>query len=1198
VYDPEMGFQLGGQYKKAIAEAKEITKDDPENYNKVLVAKLIPIVGPDGAFATLTRSIRSGERTRTRNATIESSRIFSDISGKSFDALKSNLEKKYGPGWIGKMDDIDRLTYENARQTDALIQSGELPPLLQEIQKTIEFRVNPAEMARLSDEENPVRGEIASSEKTWRDADGRLVSGEDRVSIDDKGRVVVDGAKAEDVVVKDFEDVPDRPVDMAKALADLETVMASHKGTEVIKTDADIGTGIIPEMMRVGQKESIKLLEPDLKSKDAQPWINKQVTYIARLMEMGEIKTKADYKEVLDTYTQRGDVDPDLIYNEAKKARKFVAEQIKAAEKKSAKANVTQKQFKPEKQMVSIDSMEIIKDRIRSINEGVKLGKKLTKAQYKEQKVMRQDVINEAEKIVNDMTDDAAIRNRFKLRAQKAIKTNKSLATFVEQLTAFVEKDVDIKTRKELVNKLNKDISGSVHAEYAEAIIDLRDMINTDTSAKSKWRLKSQEDALSRHPDIELPSSVIKKLSQTSIDEVSTKDLGLIVAEVERLTQLGKTKYGIENKRFKDDVASIVSDISRTSKQAPVSKFETDHKDRRRFKSLKLWLGRGSLRPWNTMDLLDGGKATYDGTAHRVFVDDANVAFNRYMDINDQRIFGGESIIRANDMKVSDLSKSIKFNGHKFTIDQILSIYASSKNKLMHNAVLHGNMKGDKKTYNEIVNHVANDSKLKSLADYIVYDYANNYDRVRKAVIRNENKILGQEENYIPMIRTDVDKPIELSEIANDLFGRSDMAKELPDNSFTIDRAKVPDDLQIPIKLGLFDQWEKSVSTQERYINLFEQVKKMEAVLSDKDLSKQIKDAYGSDMKEIIDGYVTAYGNPMSIYGSGSVGHASRKLRKNIALGYLSFNMMTMLKQVPSIALYMGQGGGRNMLVSLDDFNKSWSMEGGKPVNDLVKFVEGKDPQIKHAHIERELAVLKKTDLNGYERVMSSIGETGMKGIIGFDKAVRTVGWYSTYLKALESGKSDAEAVRLARNATLRTQPAASAKDLAHIYKEVSPWFTMFSNQINQIYNLMSYQLPRSALAGDIGAAAGIMSGLVINAVVFHTLMHGKMPETEEDFARMIKEQSLGKLPLVGGPISGAMSGYDAENPAVGLVTDATMSLNKALESGDKKAQEEAVKVILQSAGAASGFPVTGVRRALDFAEEGNLKNLFGIREN
>jgi hypothetical protein len=106
------------------------------------------------------------------------------------------------------------------------------------------------------------------------------------------------------------------------------------------------------------------------------------------------------------------------------------------------------------------------------------------------------------------------------------------------------------------------------------------------------------------------------------------------------------------------------------------------------------------------------------------------------------------------------------------------------------------------------------------------------------------------------------------------------------------------------------------------------------------------------------------------------------------------------------------------------------------------------------------------------------------------------------------------------------------------------------------------------------------------------------MPETEEDFARMIKEQSLGKLPLVGGPISGAMSGYDAENPAVGLVTDATMSLNKALESGDKKAQEEAVKVILQSAGAASGFPVTGVRRALDFAEEGNLKNLFGIREN
>ena len=50
-------------------------------------------------------------------------------------------------------------------------------------------------------------------------------------------------------------------------------------------------------------------------------------------------------------------------------------------------------------------------------------------------------------------------------------------------------------------------------------------------------------------------------------------------------------------------------------------------------------------------------------------------------------------------------------------------------------------------------------------------------------------------------------------------------------------------------------------------------------------------------------------------------------------------------------------------------------------------------------------------------------------------------------------------AVRLAQNATLRTQPAAAPKDLAQLYatNEFANWFTMFTNQLNQIYNIATY---------------------------------------------------------------------------------------------------------------------------------------------
>ena len=1216
VYDPEKGFQMGGQYKEGIARAKK-TADDLQSghdynvsigkaerkdfdyekaYSAALFSELVLIAGPDVSFGLLTTSVKSSQRQASRrgsNTYIEGARRIHNINSESFNKFKDDMTVKYGDNFLTKkMDPIDLIEYENRRQINVLLEKGVLPPALTEIAKTFDIRVNPAEMARKFDNEENV-DDVGGIERSWRDADGKLVHSEEVAAVKD-GKFETSERQAD--TPKPTAEGVEKEVSFEDALAGLEKAMASDKGTEVIKTDADIGTGVIPETMRLGVKESVELMKPDLKSKDAQPWIDKQITFISRLMEMGEIKTKKDYNDVLETYTQRSDVDANIIYKEAQKARKHVADTMKAAEEKSAKAKITQKQFKPEKQMVVVDSMNIIKDRIKAMQEGVKLGKKVEKGYEKARKAERQSIVDEAVRVVKALSTDKDIKNSWELKALKAVKTDKSLTSFISKLTDFIEKDTDAKERKALVADLNKDIGDSVNADYASAVMDLRDMINTDTTAKSAWRLENQRIALDRHKDIKLPADVLKKMQQTSVNDLSTDDLRTIVAEKDRLIHQGKAKRELEKAQFKREVADDVADIMRTSKQAPVNQ-NSWVKPKEKITFLQLGLGRGALRPWNIADLLDGGKATYDGTAHRVLINDANEAHGKSLESADARLRGGEMVIRSLDMKVKDLNKKVNIGGKDITLDQALSVYASSKNKLMHNAVLHGNMGGDRAAYEKIVSFVGSNEKYKALADYIVYDYANNYDRVRKAVVKNENKILGQEENYVPMIREDVDKSMTLKEIGKSILDRDAQTKTLPDGKFTINRVDVPENMQNPVKLGLFDQWEKSVGAQERYINMFGQVQKMNAVLNDKGLKKQVGDAYGESMNEVLKKYVEAYGNPMSLYKDGGVGSASRKFRKNIALAYLSYNTMTMLKQIPSLTLYLGQGGAKHMLSSIGDFNSSWRMVDGKPTNELIKWAESKDPQLKHAHVERELVELKNNDAAGYDKIISKISEPGMKGIIAFDKVVRTIGWTSVYRKSIEAGKSESQSITDSRNSTLRSQPAASAKDLPLIYKEISPMFTMFSNQLNQIYNIMGYQLPRAVGRGDIGAGVGMMAGLMANAYVFYLLQHGEAPTTPEEVKAMATEFAIGKVPVVGGPASAALQGYDAETPGVGLVTSLVDAAKQMEDQKPMEATQTALKATAEATAVYKGLPVVQSKRVMRAAKEGDMMKLFGVPE-
>ncbi len=827
--------------------------------------------------------------------------------------------------------------------------------------------------------------------------------------------------------------------------------------------------------------------------------------------------------------------------------------------------------------------------------------------------------ITDARKLMKGLPDQDKAKLVTAVKDVVSAKTEETKEAKRLVLSQRIEEALEFNVRQDLTKAITKEIGSSVHADYAKAIMDIQDMILTDTSPKTAWRLENTREFLQRNPDANIPKELVDKLSKTSVNELSTKELEALAVEVERLSEQGKLRNKLARKQEKEEREGIVTTIKSTAKQAPVEKVNETVRTHNQFSKmigLKYLTSISARRPWNLIDMLDGGKAKYDGKAYQTFINEVGDKTIQTMANKDARLSAGEAMIKSLDLPVLELTRKVDIQGEKFTVDELLSVYASSKNRLMHNAVLYGNFKGNEAKYKEAVQAVESNAKWKALGDYVVYDYASNYDRIRRATVDNLNKVLGQEENYVPMERIGsaptskdgakvADAPT-LDEIASMISGQYEASRKLPSDSFTIDRVNVPDDLQAPVRLGLFDQWERNVGYQEQFIGMYKQVQKLNSILSDKEFRDQIERAYSGEYLNALDKYVESVGNPMSIYGSSPADKYIRNIRKRIAGGYLAYNAMTIAKQIPSLLLYTGQGGGKNMLLAIDDFNSGWGMKDGKISNKLIEFVESKDLSVKHAHIERELMELKSNDKGAYDKILSKITEPGMQGIIATDKMVRTIGWYSVYMKEMQSHGNEKQAIPKARDVTMRTQPAASAKDLPLLYKsgsEAQNILLMFSNQLNQIYNIATYDIPRKALDGDIGSAMAITAGLAANAYIMFVLANKREPTLEEltelnpTKPSVFGDQALNSFPVFGRMIVSGKSGYDAGDPISAGINRATSTLQSMYADEGKHSDldfDEQIYRMLKATVPFHGLPLTPAQRIYDTLMTGDPMELIG----
>lgn len=789
--------------------------------------------------------------------------------------------------------------------------------------------------------------------------------------------------------------------------------------------------------------------------------------------------------------------------------------------------------------------------------------------------------LSKADKITTSRIDQL---NNVMRRVRAA--TNKGIAFAKKEFRELQKLRKEIQLRKELVAKIKSQPSKSLDPFYAKAIDEIQSAIDfraTAQKVKGKKITKVQEkESLRKHiennPDNanEIPALLLEALDKRDVESLSLSQLQEIVGEIKRLSKLGRLKSKLMRKQRKAKLAKMSQSATSAVKAAKGS----------RFTQIKAW----ALRPLRIFDMLDGGK-NFTGPIVNMFdtqVQDATDSELRNVDFRQQK---GMAKLKELGLTLFGLARRRKVGDITLTVDEMVGIYAAWMNNESQLALQHGGIRLEsgrtvritEDLFEQVLNALSNEEK--KWAEFIIEEYADNWTRIRAAVIEAENRDLGRHPNYTKIRRLGVDKTKE-----GDILSGFDYSDEQDyrggivkvDDRFTKERKKIPPEFQLPIDVSLTRVWQSEIRKQEHYIAMAKLLKDLEAVTNNSDFKESVTEKFGEPIYKSIKGYLKRVANPDYYRSFDDLENLSRILRKNTAIAYLAYNLLTVTKQVPSLMLYAVDSSFSDLLMS--------AVQVAVNPKKTYEAILSHNVQIGNAAIIREMEELKRSNRKVWQFIVRKIGTSGLRGIYEIDRIVRVIGENAVINNQLRKGMSLNEATGKARQTSLRTQPAAGAKDIAQLYanNEALNWFTMFTNQLNQIYNVATYDIPaawhnkRFAEVGRSVVALATIAGWI------WTLQNKELPEEKEEILDALLEQSLASIPIIGSAALAGKRGWDAPTPS----PISTISrLVKAIDSGNT---DRIAAATLEAASISVGAPFVGAKRVVETAKEQDLWELIG----
>jgi hypothetical protein len=664
-----------------------------------------------------------------------------------------------------------------------------------------------------------------------------------------------------------------------------------------------------------------------------------------------------------------------------------------------------------------------------------------------------------------------------------------------------------------------------------------------------------------------------KQTRKRTLNVMTTDELVKLADTIADLKETGKKVFTTKKEQRK-----VASEILRAAliKQAGGTKsgmFAKGSIEERRAKRSPLLKVADiiTLRPLRMIRRLFGDvgeKLIYDS------IDNADMQRGVYSWLRKKKI---EQAMEDNKVTFFNLGKPIEINGKSYQVNNILRMYLATKDKKSYDALLFGNNL-TKEEVNQFI-----DAVKEQYPNYIKFA-----DKVQKIVTERTDEYAQTVETYfnVEMERVDVYFPIRriakggISQEELNLDLETEMIQEQilrkgegftytsADKKNTYSRKTINEKYQSEISLDFMGDAIKIIEKQEHLIAYAPLQKAFNKIINDPALQDAVKYNHGQAAWKWLNDYLAVNVNPdLMMQGSNWIERFVNRTLKPVRLGlskaYLGFNTVTAGKQFPSLTLALKYTTPQDLAISME------RMLFKNNRDEIYKL----DPSLRNRVVSRDFKDLLKTieslpesDLKRALLVASkAIDKKAFAMIMQMDKFAVLAVYDAVYRHQLKT-KSEVEAKNIAHKAVIETQPQGGIKDLPAIYRtnnEFLRMMLMFTNQLNQIWNMARADLPREVAKGQYARASVGMASIVVSSTLIYIMSHGRLPQDPDDFFDAIFGSLVASVPMLGNWSMAMIRGYEPSvSPAASIRNNLKYMINNIQNEEFMKASEKAAFIL------------------------------------
>ena len=759
-------------------------------------------------------------------------------------------------------------------------------------------------------------------------------------------------------------------------------------------------------------------------------------------------------------------------------------------------------------------------------------------------------------------------------------KTHKDITKAFSRINRWAEDTIKKDIKNEIL-KTQKQImdSPSIAVDYKARIKELMGDFELKGHRESTLeRLKKTQEFLqseaAKGNDVEMPRRVLKSLellNRTPFDEITINQLTGLKAEMELLEGLGETKFRTIESLWEIQKGKILSEVSAQGAK-PVQNIELIKPEigerltiTQKFKNF-IWSTSNqaaridrAISPMDTIfDLLDGGKATYNGANFRFFKGQVDAGYGRYITRKD-----------ALQNPIIDLATKHGLDDTNF--ERMGVVAAREQDGGIEKLIASGFSA-------EQINAVKLAQGEQEVLDLMRSTFDSQFPEIKEVMRKVYNQPVEKVKNYFSFM-TDW-KAMDESEVFQRFGSQTPEQFGTPRKNVEAGFAKSRVGGDQKIKINALDVFLRHTDNTSYLLELGETSKMLGEVANSPKYAELVGDVGQLMVREWID-VVARKGGAA---GAQEIAILNT-LRKNVGIGILGLKLSTIAIQPTALIDGMGFIGAKYGMKGVTNFatNAEWRM-----------FI-GKMPEISD-RMGGEFALRELTDDNWLQGIQRK-GFIPMQILDQMTAGSIAAGAYERKMielgKAIDFTKYDPEALAYAQLAVRRTQSSGAFKDVPLAVsrgaltgnRSLDRAILQFQNFLLSRWSRIRHDAIRAGInTKDPKKAVPIFTAIIMSAIAasgirlsvnkVQDFITGREDEDsiDQDLARGFMYEMTGNVPFLGTAVSMAM--YDGEMfPLLDAPKGVISGLNRVITSESEGAKLRGFTEFAGSTGAILGIP-------------------------